>query len=246
MLFLIGLGLADGDVTERGLRAMKESDFIYCEEYTNKWLGDLNKLGKKTGKEIVLLSRKETENGSLIEEAEQKNVALLIPGDPLSATTHFELFQEAWEKRITCEIIHAASILTAVGETGLQLYKFGRTTTLAYPEEGYDPTSPYNVIELNKTAGLHSLVLLDVKEKKQMSAKEGARLLMNMEEKMNRGVLNEDTMILACSRLGVEGKKIKYDSVKKIIYSDMEEAPAVIIIPGELNFKEEEALEMWK
>ena len=58
-------------------------------------------------------------------------------------------------------IIHNLSILTAVGVVGLELYKYGKTTSI--PFENKDVNTPIEVIKQNKKNGLHSLVLLDLK-----------------------------------------------------------------------------------
>ncbi|MFB6295000.1 MAG: diphthine synthase, partial [Candidatus Nanohaloarchaea archaeon] len=59
------------------------------------------------------------------------------------------------------EVVHAPSILTAVAQTGLSLYKFGRTTTLTI-QNGAVPGSVFDAVRENQAAGLHTLVLLDI------------------------------------------------------------------------------------
>ncbi|MBI4170760.1 MAG: diphthine synthase [Candidatus Aenigmarchaeota archaeon] len=247
MLYLIGLGLADDDITVKALRAMKKCDAIYCEFYTNKWMGDLKKLEKNVKKEINILPRENVESDFLIKEAQKKDVALLVSGDPLTATTHFELVLQARLKGIGCEIVHAPSIYTAVADTGLQLYKFGRTTTLVYQEKNFLPSSPYDVVAMNKSIGLHTLVLLDVKKKKQMTLKDALNLLLKIESEKKKHVISKQTNVLACCRLGGKDAVIKYDTVENIIKDrSVQKTPAVLVITGTLNFKEEEALDLWK
>jgi len=247
MLYLIGLGLVDDDVALRGIDAMKKSDEIFCEFYTNKWMGNLKKLEERIGKKIRVLSREEVESDFVTKEAESKNVALLVSGDPLTATTHFEIVFQSKQKGIKCEVVHAPSIYTAVATTGLQLYKFGRSTTLVFPQENFSPTSPYDVIEMNRQIGLHTLILLDIKEDKQMSAHAGILLLLEMEKSLGRNLLSEDTRAVACCRIGSSNKVIRYGSFSELLKDkSIDQSPAVIVIPGELNFKEEEALMLWK
>ncbi len=247
MLYLIGLGLVDGDITLRGIEAMEKCDAVYCEFYTNKWMGDLKKLEKKAKKKIRILSREEVEGDFILKQAEKKNTALLVPGDPMTATTHFELAFGARAKGIEYEVVHAPSIYTSVAETGLQLYKFGRTTTIAYPEKNFSPSSPYDVIEMNEKLGLHTLVLLDTREDRQMTVQEGLEILLKIESKKGEKVITSGKKIVACCRLGGNDKKIKYGTAAELIKDgSVQQTPAVIIIPGELNFKEEEALELWK
>src|SRR5436853_221865 len=67
--------------------------------------------------------------------------------------------------KIPTRIVHGVSILTAAaGALGLQIYKFGRTTTVPFSSAGFAPTSPLEAILTNRRAGLHSLVLLDLRE----------------------------------------------------------------------------------
>lgn len=243
MLHLIGLGLVDGDVTVRGIETMKKCDDIYCELYTNRWMGDMKALGRKVKKKILILSRQDVESDFLLDKAGKKDVALLISGDPMTATTHFQLIFDAKKRGIPYEIIHAPSIYTSIADTGLQLYKFGRTTTLAYPEKNFSPSSPYEAIEMNRGLGLHTLVLLDIKEDRQMSVKEGIEILLKMKKEKN--VLPEK--LVACCKVGSKEQTIKYGTAISLMKDpSLRETPACLIIPGELNFKEEEALELWK
>ena len=57
--------------------------------------------------------------------AKEKEIALLVIGDPFGATTHTDIILRAKEKNIPYKIIHNASIINAVGCCGLQLYSFG-------------------------------------------------------------------------------------------------------------------------
>src|SRR5439155_27266428 len=79
-----------------------------------------------------------------------------------------------------CWILTAA----AVG-LGLQVYKFGRTTTVPFPAAGFGPTSPLEAILENRRAGLHSLVLLDLREDGSfLTPQEAIALLLRMAVKM--------------------------------------------------------------
>ena len=243
MLYLIGLGLNDEeDLSLKAINIIKKCDEIYCELYTGIWHGDIKKLEKILEKKIIILERKEIENDSLLKKAKTKNIVLLIPGDPLSATTHIEFLTEAKKMKIDVDIIHSSSIFTAVAETGLQLYKFGRTASLPYPEENYNPESFYDIIEENKKQGLHTLILLDT-AKEGMSVKDALRILLKIESK-RKGELISNQEIVVCSSLGGRNKKIKYGYPKDLGRMNFDK-PAVIIIPGKLNFKEEEALQLW-
>src|SRR3989344_4848305 len=163
MLYLISLGFEEKDLSLKGLEAAKACGLLYLESYTNKLFADTKKLSKLVGKEIRPADRMTMENESdkILEEAKKQNVGVLIPGDALAATTHISLVLDAKRKGIPIEVIHGPSIFTVIGETGLQLYKFGMTTTLPFPEQ--KSASWYEVIKMNLKNGLHTLVLLDVK-----------------------------------------------------------------------------------
>ena len=244
MLYLIGLGLNDEeDLSLKAVNSIKKCDEIYCELYTGIWHGDIKKLEKIIEKKVIILERKEVEDNSLLEKSKKRNIALLIPGDPLTATTHVEFLIEAKKMKIDVEVINSSSIFTAVAETGLQLYKFGRTASLPYPEENYKPESFYDIIEENYKQGLHTLILLDT-AKEGMSLKDALKILLNIEEKRKINIISK-VKIVVCSALGGSNKKIKYGNVKDIQKINFDK-PSVIIIPGKLNFKEEEALQLWK
>jgi diphthine synthase len=165
-------------------------------------------------------------------------VGLLIPGDPLVATTHVDLLIQARKMGIKTKVIHAPSIYSALGETGLFIYKFGKTTTIPFPEKGYEPESPYDTIKENKERGLHTLCLLDVKDK-LMTPKEGMEYLLEIEKKRKEKVLDrEDMVIVFVSR---ERGNTAYDKVENLMKRKFQ-TPAVLIIPGTLHSIEKEAL----
>ena len=242
MLYLIGLGLHDeNDISLKTVDALKSCDSVYAELYTSAWQGDMSKLEKLIGKPISSLNREQVESDSLLKEAQTRSIALLIPGDPLVATTHFQFLIDAKKLGVEVKVIHASSIHSAIATCGLHSYKFGRTTTLPFPEGKHFPTSPYEIIEANSKAGLHSLVLLDI----PMTIKEGLEILLKMEAKVGKGLLKEDLEVVACTRLGGDGQKIVAGKIQDLLSLDLP-TPACLIIPGELSWKEKEALEVWK
>lgn len=236
MLYLIGLGLHEKDLTLRGLDAAKDCDKLYVELYTSPWKG-LNKIKKILGKEIKELKRNDLEENKnkILREAKNKKIGILVPGDPLVATTHIDLFLEAKKDDIKCVIVHAPSIYSSITETGLFIYKFGKTTTIPFSQEGYEPKSPYETIEQNKSLGLHTLCLLDIKER-PMTPKEAIEYLLEGD------AIKEEEKILLFSLQ--EKTFITWDKAKNIMERDSP-TPAVLIIPGKLHFKEKEALELW-
>lgn len=57
--------------------------------------------------------------------------------------------------------------MSAIGATGLQLYNFGQTVSMVFFTETWKPASFYDRIRENRSIGLHTLVLLDIKVKEQ-------------------------------------------------------------------------------
>ena len=237
VLNIIGIGLGDEkDITLKGLELIKKSDLIYLESYTSKLNCDISKLEKLYKKRIILADRTLIENKEdIINNAKTKNVSLLIIGDVFGATTHIDIMTRAKEKNIKTTITHNASILTAVGETGLELYKFGKTTSI--PFENQNIISPIKVLKDNQNLGLHTLFLLDLRpdEKKFMSIQESINYLLKNKVK--------DQKAIACCGLGSEKQIIKSDKLTKLKNKKFNVYPQCLIIPGKLHFMEEEFLE---
>ncbi len=238
MLLLISTGLCDEkDMSLRAVEAARSCDVLYLEGYTTRLGAGPDEFSELLGKQVIPLTRHGMEDGSgsLLKEASAKDVGILVGGDALSATTHHSLLQEAREAGVRAEVIHGSSIFTAIAESGLFLYRFGPATTLCYPEKGYSPTSCYDTISRNMSMGFHTLVLLDIKSKegRYMSVPEGIGLLLES------GTLGQDKELVAC-HFG-ERKRMAYGKASELMNMDME-TPSVILVPGKLNFMENEIL----
>ncbi len=245
-LIFIGLGLYDEeDITLKGLKEAKKCDVLFAEFYTAQLTGTTqNKLEKLIGKDIIVLDRKKVEQGDMIiKEAEKKKVALLTAGEPMAATTHIALRLRAVEKGIKTKIVHGISIVTAASSLlGLQQYKFGKITTVPFPQENYFPLSPYDVIKENKESGLHTLVLLDIQKERWMSANEGIKILLKMEEQRKEGVITEKTLVCVVARASSSKAQIRADYAKNLLKTDFGGPMHCLVIPGELHFMEARAL----
>jgi len=249
-LTFIGLGLFDEkDISLKGLEEIKNCDKIFAEFYTAKLTGtDIKKIEKTIGKPVKILSRAETEKGDiLLKSAEDSNIVFLTCGDPMTATTHVDLRLRAIKMGIKTKVIHGSSIVTAVpGLLGLQNYKFGRTTTLAYPEKDYFPTSPYNIIKENKVMGLHTLVLMDIQANndRYMTANEGMKLLLKMEEKHKENIFDENSVVCIVARAGSADPVTVAGAIKDLIDRDFGPPLHTLVVPGKLHFMEIEALQL--
>lgn len=96
------------------------------------------------------------------------------------ATTHTDLQLRARDLGIKVHVIHNASIINAIGVCGLQLYRFGEVSAFMTPSScqcdsqvvsivfftpTWRPDSFYDKIAANRSRGLHTLCLLDIKVK---------------------------------------------------------------------------------
>lgn len=245
---MIGIGLNDEkDITLKGLEAVKKASYVFLENYTSKLQVPVEKLQSFYGKKIVLADRNMVEKKAdiILDKAVENEVAFLVVGDVFGATTHTDLFLRAKEKKIKVNIINNASILNSIGIVGLELYKFGKTTSLPYPEDNFKPETAYDVIKSNQEAGLHTLVLLDIKPDRNMTVNEAIKILLEIEHKRKEKVFTKDVKIVGCARIGGD-YKIKYGTASELEKEDFGEPLHCIIIPGKLHFVEEEVLETWK
>jgi diphthine synthase len=246
MLTIAGLGLWDEkDLTLRAIDTTKKADKVYIELYTSKWHG-LDKLKEVIGKDAIELKREDLEQdvGKLVEEANDKDVVLFVPGDPLVATTHLTILEAAGKAGVDTRVIHNSSIISAIAETGLHIYKFGATATVPFPEKTKSklPESVYDVLKLNKRAGLHTLLLLDITPERCMLPKEAMQLLLATEEQRKEGIFTKQTPIVVFARAGSKGSEIFHGKIDELLDKDFGEPPMVIIVPGILHFTEREFL----
>ncbi len=251
MLYIIGIGLNDEkDITVKGLEAVKRSDDIYLEIYTSKMQVPVEKLEEFYDKKIIRATRTlvEQDAKSILEKAKAHNVSFLVIGDPLSATTHADLILRAKESKVDVEIIHNASVINAVGSTGLQLYKFGKTTSVPFEDENYQVETHYDVLRDNLSLGYHTLMLLDLKpmEGKYMTVSEAIRNLLRIELKRNEKVFTEGIPVVGIARLGSKDQKIAFGKARDVMNVKFGEPPHCLVVPGKLHFVEENFLKQFK
>ena len=197
---------------------------------------------KGYGQKIILADRELVEqkaDETILKDAKTKNVAFLVIGDVFGATTHIELMMRAKKDGIKVKIIHNASILSAVGVVGLELYKYGKVTSI--PFENKDVRAPVEVVLENQKNGLHSLVLLDLRpeQDKFMTINTALEFLVE------KG-LDSELSVVGCAGIGSDAPEIRFGKIKEIISAEFTKFPQCLIIPGKLHFMEEEALEFWK
>lgn len=241
MISLVSLGLRSHlDLSLRGLEWCRSADRVYLEGYTDALDTTLEELGELVGRPVKPLTRKALEEDShtLLEEARGQDVAILVGGDALSATTHISLLVDARRMGIPVRVSHGSSIFTAVAETGLSLYKFGKAVTVPLPEKGGLETV-LGTIEGNREQGLHTLLLLDldVEAGRHLSAGEAAGMLV-------KAGLEEDNLMVAAARLGSPDRAIVAGTAGTIAKTHLGDLPHILVAPGPLHFMEAEALQV--
>lgn len=254
MLYFVGLGLFDEkDISLKGLEVLKSVDVVYAEFFTSKLFGsNFEAIEDLIGKKINVLSRSEVEEENIfLKEAENQNIALICGGDPLIATTHTDFLVEASKKGINTSVIHASSILSsAPGISGLQAYKFGKVTTIPFPDKNFFPHSPYLAITDNLANNSHTLVLLDIQahNDRYMTVNEGLNYLINVKEdliangKRDKVVINEETLAIGIARVGSKDVIVKADKIADLIEYNFGGPLHCIAIPSKLHIVEAEYL----
>ena len=228
------------------------------EGYTAHLLKEnLEELRSRFGEWEILMRSAIEHPDELLNLASKDSVALLVIGDVLQATTHIDLILRCEKLEIPSQIIHGISITTLIGEVGLQAYRFGRQTTIPYSYKTYLPTSPLEVILMNKKHNLHTLLLLDLdptgmgeKQPQPMSPMIAIDTLNNMAQKLvdDGEPMIEDLLswnAVLCSNLGIKSQQIAYSSLERLSRIQLD-GMHCIIIPSNPHEMELLALNRWK
>jgi diphthine synthase len=248
-IVFVGLGLQDElGISLRGLEEVKSASSVFVELYTSL-LPDfsMKRFEEMCGKRISVLSRRDIEekNGEcILKAANHGKAVLLVPGDPLIATTHVTLRIEAEKRGIKTRLVHGASILSAViGLSGLHNYKFGKSVTIPFSDVTPSET-PYNVVSQNSKLGLHTLCLLDIKaeEKRYLSIGEALKILLETEAKRKEKIVTMKTLAVGIARAGSNNPQVRANFIECLLDHDFGEPPHTLVFPGELHFVEAEAL----
>ncbi|KAK2735035.1 diphthine synthase [Onygenales sp. PD_40] len=241
MLYLVGLGLADEtDITVRGLEIVKKAERVYLEAYTSILLVDKEKLEAFYGRPVIVADRELVETGSddILQGADQVDVAFLVVGDPFGATTHTDLVLRARELGIKTSTVPNASIMSAIGCTGLQLYNFGQTVSMVFFTETWKPSSFYDRVKENVQLGFHTLMLLDIKVKEQslenmargrkvyeppryMTVAQCASQMLEIEEERKEGVYSPSSLAIGAARVGAADQQLVAGTLKELCDVDM-------------------------
>ena len=280
-LFLIGIGLGDEkDMTLRGQNLIAIADKVYLEFYTSIMVSMQGSVISAEGagissivlygRDVCIANREFVEDAQmLLDEASKQKIALLVVGDPFSATTHCELYVRCIKQKINVEVVNNTSIITAVGCTGLQLYRFGAIISLCFWTATWKPHSWYSTLRQNLRCMYHTLVLLDINVREQtekslvrgspipereylppryMTASEGARQLLAVSREDPDLALGADTLVVVVSKLGTPHQKITRTRLEKLANLSprnmdiLGETLHSLIIPATLRDYEQEHL----
>lgn len=233
-------------ISLQGLECLEKADEVYAEFYTSLVRGlDLQEFERRIGASIKVLNREDVEQNpdGIIESAGERDIAFLVPGDPMVATTHVDLRLRAEKAGIETRVIHAASIETAApGLAGLQSYKFGKTSTI--PLKDKPSKTPYEVLGKNKELGLHTLFLLDIEseEERYLTADRAIEWLLSLENEIKDDVFTGDTLAVVVARASYSDSLVKAAKAKDLRNEVFGPPPHALIVPGRLHFLEAEAL----
>ncbi|WP_340818649.1 diphthine synthase [Methanolobus sp. WCC4] len=251
MLTFIGLGLFDEkDISLKGLEAIKNADMVFAEFYTSRLMGStIERLEELYGKKVNVLSREDVEiSPDWLAEAKDRDVAFLTGGDTMVSTTHVDLRLRAKDLGIDTKLIHGASIASAIcGLSGLQNYRFGKSSTIPHPftsSRGITVVSetPYDTIKLNKEHNMHTLVFLDIdKDKGYMTVNQALELLLKVEDKRGEGIM-ENAVAVGIARAGSDEPVVKAGYAHVLKDEDFGEPLHILVVPASLHFIEAEAL----
>jgi diphthine synthase len=243
MLIFIGMGLWDEkDISVKGFEYAKKADEVYIEFYTSRMMGtDLERIENLIGRRITVLERSDLEENSkkLIEKAISGDIAVLVPGDPMIATTHSVINLEARLRGVKVKIIHNASIFTAIcGLTGLHNYRFGKSVSISYPHGNTVSKSPLNVIQENWSINAHTLLFLDL-HPEPMSINEAIEILLQADEE---NILN-GCYSVGVARAGSSNPVIRCDRLENLKKIDFgKPLHILIILSKKIHFTEYDCL----
>ncbi|MFW5846691.1 MAG: diphthine synthase [Nanoarchaeota archaeon] len=241
MLYIIGLGLNQRSMTVENLEVLKKCKKIYLEDYTVDFPYNKQELEDNINKKIKPVNRDFVESLEFLDESKKLDIALLVYGSPLTATTHITILDEAKKSNIKTKIIHNASIFDAITETGLQLYKFGKIASMPSWKDKGKSSSFIDLIKQNKTIDAHSLILIDIGLDFQTALEQ-----LKQASKEKEFNLNEKDKIVLCQTLGTKKSKIFYRTIEQFSNPDNfgnVRKPFCLIIPGKMHFLEKEILE---
>ncbi len=253
-LYIVGLGIYPDYLSIRGLEVVRRVETVFYECYTSpipreKIVNIIKKYAPHV--KLVELNRRDIEDNNcrrIIEELNRgKDTVLLVPGDPMFATTHVAIRIIVKKSGHDVELVPGVSILNAaISMLGLSPYRFGPIATITYPRLGVLSERPYDITKENLIRNLHTLLLLDIKDNGDfMPIEDALEILKMLEEKRREGIFSNDRVIIVLSRLGFPDSKIHVDTIENLMRTNLDSRPPhSIVVPAKLNHIERELLEV--
>jgi len=127
--------------------------------------------------------------------------------------------------------------MSGIGACGLQLYNFGQTVSMVFFTDNWRPSSFYDRIKENRSIGLHTLVLLDIKVKepnlesmargrivyeppRYMTVGMCAKQMLEVEEERNEGVYSPESLAIGAARVGGKTETFVSGTLKELCETD--------------------------
>ena len=122
--------------------------------------------------------------------------------------------------------------MTLIGNTGLNLYNFGKIISVSFHDA--DLIKP-----LKNNGNLHTLFLLDLdpENNKFVSINESVGRLLK------QGMKNK--LCVGIEKLGFKDERIVVKNAEELLKIKFDKFPQCLIVPGKLHFVEEEVLNSW-
>jgi diphthine synthase len=249
MLHLMGIGLTKGDLPTGVVEVCKRCELLYADRYTTYVTEDrIEQVEYLTGKTAKRLDREMLEErlSVILNEAKEKDVGVLVGGDPLIATTHKIIFIAAKKEKVPVKVHHATSAIAAMmGESGLDFYRFGQICTISRWSQHYEPVSFYETIQKNSKNSLHSLVLLDwdISNNSSMQLPEALKILQRAEQSYKGGIITDDTKLIVMHKVTYDDEKKQFLKMSEALDIILDPGPTSLIIPAQLSDIEKEIME---
>jgi diphthine synthase len=266
MLYIIGIGIDEFESLPLGsMEILRCSDIVYVERFTgfisdefvrnlSETLQTKNASKSRTNTDIKFIKRWFIEDGrEILENAQKSRVSILVYGDPLIATTYNELLVRARKLSINFKVVHSSSgILSLMGESGLQPYKFGKMVTMM--DDPMSSITVYNTIYENMCLGLHTLILTEYNNDDGnnnfqsssdpffLSPKRVIEILLEREKEIKLLNFSIETYGMVASKIGQKESTFSSGIIKSLLKLEYSGGPNSIIIPGRLHFTEVDSI----
>ncbi len=244
ILHIMGSGLRGvRSFTKEEIDILEKCESIFVDSYTSIFPESFQKdFRDLTGKDLIFLTRESIESFSFLKDMAE-NVALIVSGDPFMSTTHFSILKECRNLGIKVKIYENASIIgTIPGRTGLSPYRTGMVVSIPKIEENFIPVSPLKKILENRKNRLHTTILIDLRDGKNLSGYEVRDIIERMMEKSGEsGIMEMPSIII--ERAGWPEERASLNRLGDNLNRDLM-SPYAIVIPSEPDYNELENMKI--